>query len=117
MQCARCDQRRAVCRSAPDHPRTAGGAVCAFSGLAAYFAPVLAAPYKASLLGAAGIALESTFDIVYLPVMADLSRAGLIVLIAGAAVCLVSAVLWIIAAAVHRKEARKALSGIPEKAV
>ena len=96
---------------------TVGGAVCALSGLAAYLSPMLAAPYKAALLGRTGVALESTFDIVYLPVMGDLSRAGLIVLIAGGAVCLLSAVLWSVMAAVRRRAARRLAEGVPEWAV
>ena len=96
---------------------TLGGAICALSGLSAYLAPVLAAPYKAALLGRTGIALESTFDIVYLPVMEALSRVGMIVLIAGGAVCLISLVLWIVTAAVRRNKARKLAEDVVEWAV
>ena len=78
---------------------------------------MLAAPYKAALLGRTGIALESTFDIVYLPVMEDLSRAGMIVLIAGAAVCIISLVLWIVTATVRGNKARKLAEGVVEWAV
>ena len=90
---------------------TVSGAVWALTGLALYFSPALAAPYKASLLGAAGVALESTFDIVYLPVMAHLSRTGLILLIGGAALFVLAAVLWIVTAAVGRH--RRAVTAVP----
>ena len=96
---------------------TVGGAISALSGLAAFFAPTLAAPYKASLLGRTGIALESTFDIVYLPLMEDLSRNGLALCIAGMCVCLAAALLWGVSAAARRRAARRAESGIPESAV
>lgn len=96
---------------------TVGGAVCALSGLAAFFARALATPYKAALLGRTGVALESTFDIVYLPVMRDLSRNGLAVFAAGMCVCLVSALLWGVTAAARGRAARRAESGIPESAV
>lgn len=86
---------------------TVGGFVAALAGLAAYFAPTLAAPFKASLLGAAGVPLESTFDIVYLPLMRNLTRAGFSVLAAGGALCLLSGILWAVTAAVSRNRTRR----------
>ena len=87
---------------------TAGGFVLALSGLTAYLAPRLAAPFKASLLGTVGVSLESTFDIVYLPLMRNLSRAGLSLLAAGAALCVLSGILWAVTAAVRRSRAKRA---------
>lgn len=90
---------------------TIGGLTAALSGAAAYFVPALAAPYKASLLGAAGVALESTFDIVYLPVVSAVSRAGLRVFIAGGAVFVLAGIGWIVVSAVKRSRQREAYDG------
>ena len=86
---------------------TVGGFAAALSGTAAYFAPTLAAPFKASLLGAAGVPLESTFDIVYIPLMRNLSRAGFSVLIAGGALFVLCGILWAVTTAVRNSRARR----------
>ncbi len=80
---------------------TFSGLALSLAGAAAYLGQPLAKPYKNSLLLSLSMP-ESTFDIVYRPLMNKLSRTGFAVMIAGAALCLSSALLWI-AVSVHRR--------------
>ena len=80
---------------------TFSGLALSLAGAAAYFGETLARPYKNSLLLSLSMP-ESTFDIVYRPLMNKLCQTGFAVMIAGAALCLSSAFLWI-AVSVHRR--------------
>lgn len=80
---------------------TFSGLALSLAGVAAYFGETLAKPYKNSILLSLSMP-ESTFDIVYRPLINELSRTGFAVMIAGAALCLSSALLWI-AVSVHRR--------------
>ena len=87
---------------------TIAGFSVALSGLALFLAPRILAPYKNRLLLSLSQSLpESTFDLVYLPVMKAVSRLGYNVLVVSlAAACLLS-LAWFLTALMKRSRGQR----------
>ena len=82
------------------------GCSCATSGALLLFAEPLAKPIKNRLLVRMAMP-ESTLDLVYLPLMKDLRRWGLAMLLAGLAAAVIAALIVFIGSRIRRSRQRK----------